>query len=133
MVKYIWQKDSWTNFIWESEKIMNPLLKVKRAQGYLLGRTDFIELKEQGDILTEEAFTTSAIEGETLDRNAIRSSVAKRLGLPIAGLPKIKRNSDGLVELLIDATLNHNKSLSKADSPSSKAGLAFTLIIAVSK
>ena len=113
MVKYIWQKNSWTKFIWESAKIMNPLLKAKRAQGYLFGQADFFELKEQGDILIEEAFTTSAIEGETLDRNTIRSSVAKRLGLPTAGLPNIKRNSDGLVELLIDATLNHNKPLSK--------------------
>jgi len=113
MVKYIWQKSYWTKFTWESEKILNSLSKAKKAQGYLLGLAVFFELKEQGDILVEEAFTTSAIEGEKLDRNTIRSSVARRLGLPTAGLPNIKRNSDGLVELLIDATLNHNKPLTK--------------------
>ena len=53
------------------------------------------------------------IEGEKLDRDTIRSSVAKRLGLETVGLPKPQRNSDGLVELLLDATTNYNKSLTK--------------------
>jgi hypothetical protein len=55
-------------------------------------------------VLAEEAFTTAAIEGEKLDRQAIKSSVARRMGLPEAGLPPAERHVDGLVEMLADAT-----------------------------
>ena len=101
------------NFKWNYEKIISSLSNAKKAQGYLFGQADFFELKEQGELLVEEVFTTSAIEGEPLDKDAIRSSVAKRLGLSTAGLPNITKSSDGLVELLIDVTLNYNKHLTK--------------------
>jgi Fic family protein len=58
--------------------------------------------------LTEEAVKTAAIEGESLDRGSVRSSVARRLGLPTAGLPPAPRHVDGLVEVLLDATLSYN-------------------------
>ena len=112
-MEYIWQKKSWPEFKWNSEKIISSLSNAKKAQGYLFGQADFFELKEQGELLVEEVFTTSAIEGEPLDKDAIRSSVAKRLGLSTAGLPNITKSSDGLVELLIDVTLNYNKHLTK--------------------
>ena len=113
MIKYIWQNNSWTNFTWESEKLVSSLSNAKKAQGYILGQADFFELRYLGEIIAEEAYTTSAIEGENLDKDAIRSSVAKRLGLPTAGLTKETRNSDGLVELLIDAIRGHDKRLTK--------------------
>jgi Fic family protein len=65
----------------------------------------------KAEVLTEEAFTTAAIEGEMLDRNSVRSSVARRLGLPTAGLPPAERQVDGLVEMLVDATVNHDEEL----------------------
>lgn len=67
----------------------------------------------QAEVLVEEAFTTAAIEGEKLDRDSIRSSVARRLGLPTAGLPPTVRHVDGLVEMLIDATSRHDDPLSR--------------------
>ena len=77
------------------------------AQGALVG------LQDQANFLTEEALTTSAIEGEKLDRNTVRSSVARRLGLSTAGLPITERRVEGLVEMLLDATTNYQAPLTQ--------------------
>jgi Fic family protein len=82
-----------------------------RHKGELLAKAEFFELSMQAEVLTEEAFTTAAIEGELLNRDSVRSSVARRLGLPTAGLPAVERHIDGLVEMLIDATRNHAEPL----------------------
>jgi Fic family protein len=66
------------------------------------------------DILTEEAVTTSAIEGERLNRESVRSSVARHLGLPAAGLAPASRSVDGLVEVLLDATQHYQTPLTAA-------------------
>ena len=60
-------------------------------------------LELQAEVLTSEGVATAAIEGESLNRDAVRSSVARRLGLPTAGLPPAPRHVDGLVEMLMDA------------------------------
>ena len=65
----------------------------------------------QVEVLTIEGLTTSAIEGEALDPNAVRSSIARRLGLPVAGLPPAPRAVDGLVEVLLDATQHYEQEL----------------------
>jgi len=65
----------------------------------------------QAEILTEETIKTAAIEGQSLSRNSVRSSVARRLGLPIAGLPSAERHVDGLVEMILDATARYNEPL----------------------
>src|SRR5574343_464574 len=111
MFEYIWQNSTWPNFSWDFQEISKALSNAKRAQGQILGQTQFLNLKDQADILVEESFSTSAIEGENLDRNSIRSSVARRLGLPTAGLPEISKNSDGVVAILMDATINQHKPL----------------------
>jgi Fic family protein len=113
MVKYIWQKSGWPNFTWQSDRLLNLIGEARRYQGHLIGQGDFLGLESEADMFVEEAFTTSAIEGESLDRDSIRSSVAQRLGLPTAGLPDIRNRSDGLVEVLIDATRNNQDSLTK--------------------
>jgi len=112
-MKYVWQRENWTNFSWNSDNVINALSTARKEQGILLGKGEFFELKELSFFLTEEALKTSEIEGEKLDRDSIRSSVAKRLGLPTAGLPDVRKETDGLVELLIDATSNYSTSLSK--------------------
>ncbi|MFM8268793.1 MAG: Fic family protein [Pseudomonadota bacterium] len=109
--KYIWQKEGWPNLKWDSSALLGLLGQARKAQGRIIAQADFIGLEEQAKILVEEAFTTSAIEGEKLDRNTIRSSVAKRLGLPTAGLPKSERAIDGLVAILTDATSKHSITL----------------------
>jgi Fic family protein len=107
MVRYIWQTGSWPSFRWDSGVLLHPLGEARQAQGKILGLAEFFELELQADVLAEEALTTAAIEGERLDREAVRSSVARRLGLPTAGLPAADRHIEGLVEMLIDATSNH--------------------------
>lgn len=107
MARYVWQTASWPGFRWDGSRLLRPLGKARQAQGELLAKADYFELSMQAEVLAEEAFTTSAIEGEILDRDSIRSSVARRLGLPTAGLPAAERRVEGLVEMLIDATRNH--------------------------
>lgn len=112
MAQYFWQRSQWPNFRWDSEKLIKLLAQVRKVQGQLLAKADFWELKEEGEILTEEVMTTAAIEGEKLDRDSVRSSVARRLGLPAAGLPPEEMRSDGLVAMLIDATTKYHEGLS---------------------
>jgi Fic family protein len=111
MVRYIWQVPSWPEFRWDSAALLRPLGKARQTQGELLAKVAHFELKIQAEVLTEEAFTTAAIEGEKLNRDSVRSSVARRLGLPTAGLPAVERHVDGLVEMLVDATRNHGEPL----------------------
>lgn len=106
MAHFIWQIKSWPEFKWSTEKILTPLGRARQAQGRILGLLEFFNLETQADVLTEEAITTAAIEGEQLNRERVRSSVARRLGLPTAGLPGTERQTDGLVEMLLDATKN---------------------------
>ncbi|MDZ4677532.1 MAG: Fic family protein [Oligoflexia bacterium] len=111
--KYIWQQPEWPALKWQSDKLLELLGRARKAQGKIIAQADFIGLEEQAKILVEEAFTTSAIEGEKLDRNSIRSSVARRLGLPTAGLPPSQRNIDGLVNMLTDAVSGNEKPLNE--------------------
>lgn len=111
MAQYIWQTTSWPRFNWDSERLLRPLGEARKVQGKILGLADFFQLEAQADVLTEEALTTAAIEGERLDRATVRSSVARRLGLPTAGLPLTQRHIEGLIDMLIDATRNHSDAL----------------------
>mgnify|MGYP001559168551 FL=1 len=111
MVQYIWQTPSWPEFRWDSAALLRSLGKARQAQGELLAKAAYFELKAQAEVLTEEVLTTAAIEGEKLNLDSVRSSVARRLGLPTAGLPAVERHVDGLVEMLVDATRNHGKPL----------------------
>lgn len=86
MARYIWQLPPWRDLSWDDAALLRPLGKTRQAQGELFAKTGYFELELQADMLSEETFTTAAIEGETLDREGVRSSVARRLGLPTAGL-----------------------------------------------
>jgi Fic family protein len=112
---YIWEHDSWPEFSWQDDRLIHAIGQARLAQGKLLSKVQTlgIELSReaQGEILTEETIKTAAIEGENLDRNSVRSSVARRLGLPTAGLPPTARHIDGLVEVLLDATAHYDKPL----------------------
>ncbi len=114
MAEYIWQQQGWPRFTWDSAVILPALGKTRQAQGRLLGRMSEFGLVLQAEVLVEDAFTTAAIEGEKLDRDSVRSSVARRLGLSTAGLSSTERRVDGLVEMLVDATKNHDQPLTAA-------------------
>ena len=113
--QYIWQNKNWTDFSWHSDRILPLLGKARHIQGKIFFRMKSLGFnltqEAQAEILTEEAVKTAAIEGEILNRDSVRSSVARRLGLPQAGLPPVERHVDGLVEILLDATRNYEKPL----------------------
>jgi Fic family protein len=114
MPHYIWQHDNWTNFRWDSDRLLTPLGECRLLQGKLLSTVAALgfSLESQAEILSEETVKTSAIEGEQLDARAVRSSVARRLGLPGAGIAA-DRSVDGLITVLLDATRNHSAPLTE--------------------
>lgn len=113
--KYIWQRTNWTDFSWQSDRLLSSLGKTRQTQGKIFVRVNALGVpltnQAQAEILTEEAMQTSAIEGEVLKRDSVRSSVARHLGLSPVGLPAADRHIDGLVEILLDATRNYKKPL----------------------
>ena len=115
MAKYIWQQNDWPRFRWESAELIGPLAQCRKKQGKLIARTESLGLemsrKAQADAMTREAVTTAEIEGVKLDTDTVRSSVARRLGLPDAGLPKTSRAIEGLVDILFDVAEKHNDTL----------------------
>ena len=125
--KYIWQNKNWTDFTWDSGRLLPLLGKARQTQGKILARVKTLGLnltsEAQVEILTEEAVKTSAIEGEILNRDSVRSSVARHLGLNEAGLPRAERHIDGLVEILLDATKNYAKPLTAKRLKSWQAAL----------
>jgi Fic family protein len=115
MNPYIWQSESWPHLTWDNDQLIEPLSRCRLLQGKLLGRLASID-REMGqeayaELLVEEAVQTASIEGQMLDRNSVRSSVVRRLGLDAGGLPLPERHADGLVDVLIDATENHDTPL----------------------
>src|ERR1044071_5891177 len=113
---YIWELNKWPEFQWKADSLLNSLSQARLAQGRLIQAAVTLgfdaTLSSRAEILVQETLTTAAIEGEKLDKESVRSSVARRLGLPTAGLPKPDRNVEGLVDVLMDATINHDKPLS---------------------
>ena len=116
-MKYIWQHKLWPQFTWDSTVLLPVLGQARLAQGDLLGHVKRLGLKleeeAQANILTEEVIKTSEIEGELLNLQMVRSSVARHLGLPTAGLGRSSRSVDGLVEVVLDATRKFDTSLNK--------------------
>ncbi len=108
MHQWIWQQTNWPDFTWDEGRLSPLLSRARKQQGHLLGAARLLDtslsLEAQAQILVEDGFNTSAIEGEQIDMDSIRSSVARHLGLPVAGLPNPSRSVDGLVEVLLDAT-----------------------------
>ncbi len=106
--QWIWQEPGWPEFCWDMRHLSQPLAVARRAQGEVLGMARLLDadsdLGAQLEVLTAEGAATSAIEGELFDPNALRSSLARRLGLPSAKLPSAPRSLEGLVDVLLDAT-----------------------------
>ena len=115
--RYIYQLDNWPAFSWNKEILDPLLLQLSLQQGKLLGKMEALgfELKTEANLaaLTEDVIKTSEIEGAILDIHQVRSSVARKLGLDIAGLVNSDRHVDGVVEMMIDATQNYKTELSK--------------------
>ena len=114
---WIWQRPKWPEFHWDSARLAQPIAAARRAQGELSGMARLLDpdsgLHAQLEVLISEGVATSAIEGERFDPNALRSSLARRLGLPTAGLPAPPRSIEGLVDVLLDATQKLDKPLTQ--------------------
>src|SRR3990170_6081605 len=114
---WIWAHPDWPGFRWDQGRLARALASARLAQGKVLGAIRLFDpkltLEAVAAVLVEDGVTTSAIEGERLDPAAVRSSVARRLGLPTAGLPAAPRAVQGLVEVLLDATQHHDQLLTR--------------------
>lgn len=117
MSVYIHQKKDWPNFKWDSEDIVNLLSEARNLQGRLQGKMEALgfELRNEAllDTLTLDVLKTSEIEGELLNHDQVRSSIARKLGMEIVGSVESDRNVDGVVEMMLDATQNCFKPLTK--------------------
>ncbi len=112
---YIHERAGWPEFTWDTQTLANALAEVRHKQGKHLGKMEAMgfDLRNEASLtaLTNEIVNSSAIEGENLDTDEVRSSIARRLGLDAAGLPKPGREVEGIVEMMLDATRNFDKPL----------------------
>lgn len=110
MKNYIHQQNNWPNFSWKAEDIVSLLSEARNLQGRLIGKMESLgfDLRNEAllDTLTLDVIKTSEIEGEVLNPEQVRSSIARRLGMEIAGSVDSDRNVDGVVEMMLDATQN---------------------------
>jgi Fic family protein len=108
MTTYIHELKDWPKFTWDRAKLVQKLAAVRNRQGRLTGRMEELgfKLKTEANLeaLTEEVTKSSEIEGEVLNRDQVRSSLARRLGVDIGALTPAERNVEGIVEMMLDAT-----------------------------
>lgn len=114
---YIWQSNNWPNWHFDLATLAGPMAEARRAQGLLMGRlTDVgMALRDQASLatLTEDVVKTSEIEGEQLNVESVRSSIARRLGVDIGALAPVDRHVEGVVEMVLDATANCHAPVSR--------------------
>jgi Fic family protein len=112
---YIWQQESWPVLNWDTGRLATLLGQVSREQGRLLGRMQDLgfELRREAQLstLTEDVVRSSEIEGEKLDSDQVRSSIARHLGMEVGGLVAADRDVEGVVEMMLDATINYAQPL----------------------
>ena len=115
MAKYIHQKPEWPKFNWDQKALAEPLAAVRHRQGRLIGRMEGLGFSLRSEAvlntLTEDVIKSSEIEGEILDRDQVRSSLARRLGMDIGALTPADRDVEGVVEMMLDATQQYGKPL----------------------
>ncbi len=114
---YIHQRENWSNFSWDNETILPILASVRHLQGRLLGHMERLgfDLIERATLesLILDVVDTSRIEGEFLNPDLVRSSIARKLGIEGTEYAAIPRNIEGIVDVLLDATRNYDKELSE--------------------
>ena len=115
MTPYIHKLADWPTFRWDEGRVVGPLAATRHLQGRLLGQMEALGfgVREAAVLraLTEDVLRSSEIEGENLDAEQVRSSVARRLGLDIGGLQPTDRHVDGVVEMMLDATQHYDQPL----------------------
>jgi len=114
---YIWQLPDWPNFRFDEKALALRLAEVRHAQGRLLGRMEGMGLAQRDEaslrVLTEDVIKSSEIEGEHLNRESVRSSLARQLGIDIGALAPADRNVDGVVAMVLDAPSRFDQPLTR--------------------
>lgn len=114
---WIYEEKDWPNFNWDNEELSELLAETRFIQGKILGRMSglgfSLQQEAQLNTLTRELIKSSAIEGELLNLEEVRSSVARKMGIEVAGLVDSGRDTDALVEMMMDATINYKETLSQ--------------------
>jgi len=110
------ENKTWPEFTWREKDLADTLAHVRHQQGRLVGKMEGLgfDLLREATLhtLTEDVLKSSEIEGEDLDENQVRSSIARRLGMDIAGLVPAERHIEGVVDMMLDATQQYQNSLS---------------------
>src|SRR5437879_1408569 len=113
---YIYARKDWPRLTWNREHRTECLAAVRQAQGRLTGHMEALgfHLRQEAVLqtLTADVLKSSEIEGEQLDTEQVRSSIARRLGMDIGGLKPADRNVEGVVEMMLDATRRYDERLS---------------------
>lgn len=116
-MRYIYELTDWPRFFWDESKLLKLLAMVRYHQGRLLGHMESIGFSRRAEAnlqtLTTDVVKSSDIEGEVLPETQVRSSIARRLGMNIAGLIPSDRNVEGVVEMMLDASQEFDKPLTK--------------------
>jgi Fic family protein len=111
MTIYIHELENWPRFHWDEGRLSQPLAALRHRQGRLIGRMEALgfDLRAEAVLatLTQDVLKSSEIEGEFLDRDQVRSSIARRLGMDIGALAPTDRHVEGVVEMMMDATQNY--------------------------
>ncbi len=114
---YIWELPGWPKLRWDQEHLAKMLAQTRHEQGRLLGRMEALgfTLREEAVLrtLTQDVLKSSEIEGAKLDPEQVRSSIARRLGMDVAGLKPADRDVEGIVEMMLDATVKFSQPLTK--------------------
>jgi Fic family protein len=117
MAKYIYEHKDWTSFSWQDATINSLFGEVRNLQGKIIGQMSNIgfSTKEETSLttLTMDVIKSSEIEGEKLDYDQVRSSIARRLGINVGGMVSANRNVEGVVEMMLDATQHYKKPLTE--------------------
>lgn len=112
---YIHEQADWPNFQWQEDALATALAQVRHRQGRLIGRMEALGFPLRNEAilhtLTEDVIKSSEIEGEQLDKDQVRSSIARRLGMEVAGLVPAERHVEGVVEMMLDATQHYAQPL----------------------
>jgi Fic family protein len=112
---YLYEIKEWPHFRWDTKQLAEPLAAIRHRQGRLIGNMEALgfNLRQEAVLqtLTADVLKTSEIEGEHLDAEQVRSSIARRLGMDVGALKPADRNVEGVVEMMLDATGRYDQPL----------------------
>lgn len=117
MTTYIYERKGWPKFRWDERRLLRPVAKVRHRQGRLIGHMQGLGFSLRNEAvlqtLTQDVLKSSEIEGEVLDSQQVRSSIARRLGIDIGALTPADRSVEGVVDMMLDATQNYASPLTR--------------------